>query len=185
MLTDSELAAVSNFPAIAERFKRWRAALYDRVDFSLPASEWHTKAHCERVLLFALSIARARGASDADLETLSACAVFHDTRRLDDGLDVGHGARGAKNYADAMRAAGKPVDERAAIIMAYHDRDDEESEAAIEPRFGKRGVELYRVFKDADGLDRFRLGPGALDEKFLRTPESKALVKTARALART
>ncbi|WP_278967475.1 hypothetical protein [Megasphaera elsdenii] len=29
------------------------------------------------------------------------------------------------------------------------------------------------LIKDADALDRFRLGPGGFDSRYLRTPESK------------
>ena len=48
---------IPGFAAIRPRFERWRALLYTRVEFSLAESAWHTKPHCERVLLLALSIA--------------------------------------------------------------------------------------------------------------------------------
>src|SRR4030095_1966939 len=43
--------------------------------------------------------------SDADWSEYVSCssfALFHDSRRLNDGLDVGHGARGAQ-YAATLR----------------------------------------------------------------------------------
>ena len=124
-----------------------------------------------------------RGAGDAVLETLGAAAAFHDTRRLDDGLDTGHGTRAAAYYRAFCERNDTPADELACAVMAWHDRDDTEGEAAIEPRFGAPGIEAYRTFKDADGLDRFRFGPTALDERFLRTPEAKLLIPAARTLA--
>ena len=41
---------------------------------------------------------------------------------------------------------------------------------------------MYRDFKDADALDRFRLGPWGLNESFLRTEQSRELVDFAREL---
>ena len=38
------------------------------------------------------------------------------------------------------------------------------------------------MFKDADGLDRIRLGPQGLDEGYLRTTHGRALVPFARRL---
>lgn len=186
MVSQQRLAQlVPAFPAVAERFDRWRALMRDRVTFTLADSAWHTKAHCERALLYALVIGQQRGVGKDGLETLAACAAFHDTRRNDDGLDVGHGARAAAYYRAFAQADGVPANDLAAAVMAFHDRDDAEGEAFIAPRFGARGVELYRIFKDADGLDRFRLGPHELDPRFLRTEQSHALIDAARTLART
>lgn len=39
---------------------------------------------------------------------------------------------------------------------------------------------LYKVFKDADGLDRIRFGIRDLDLNFLRLPVSKTLTLVAR-----
>jgi len=41
---------------------------------------------------------------------------------------------------------------------------------------------LYRIFKDADALDRWRLGRYALNPDYLRTREAEALVGFARKL---
>lgn len=35
---------------------------------------------------------------------------------------------------------------------------------------------LYDIFKDADALDRWRLGNGGLDPKYLRTEQAKGMV---------
>ena len=45
-------------------------------------------------------------------------------------------------------------------------------------------IELYCIFKDADALDRFRLGPNGLDSRFLRTKEALDMVGFAKNLVR-
>ncbi len=64
--------------------------------------------------------------------------------------------------------------------MAYHDRDDSFGENAMICDTTGREVLLYRIFKDADALDRFRLGPDVLDVKFLRTDAAKELCDYAK-----
>ena len=41
-------------------------------------------------------------------------------------------------------------------------------------------VLLYQIFKDADALDRFRLGPCGFDPKYLRTDEARNLTDYAK-----
>ena len=63
-------------------------------------------------------------------------------------------------------------------LMRYHDLDDSKGVEAIRKAFGKdadRVVRLYEIFKDADALDRWRLGPDGLDPKYLRTAPAKPM----------
>ena len=46
-------------------------------------------------------------------------------------------------------------------------------------------VLLYQIFKDADALDRFRLGPNALDAKYLRTEQAKKMLDFAKVTLET
>ena len=77
----------------------------------------------------------------------------------------------------------------AAIIMRYHDRSDKAGEAAISEAFAdssERVRLLYHILKDADALDRWRLGRYGLDPDYLRTNEAIHLIGFARILvART
>lgn len=66
------------------------------------------------------------------------------------------------------------------LVMAFHDHDDALGEAALQGH--DKGVLLYHIFKDADALDRFRLGPFDLDINYLRTDAARALYDYARAL---
>ena len=68
-------------------------------------------------------------------------------------------------------------DTRVYLVMAFHDRDDVLGEAALTEQ--KSGILLYHIFKDADALDRFRLGPNGLDIRYLRTAEGKSLYRYA------
>ena len=114
--------------AVPERLRdayvRWARFLNDEVTFGLDDDGLHTKRHCARVLLLCLLIAEREGLSADEAETLCACAVFHDSRRNDDGLDVGHGARAAAYYRDLSAEAGWAFRPTSYAIMAYHDRDD-------------------------------------------------------------
>ena len=146
-------------------------------------SSIHGAEHSKRVLLFALLIADQMGLSDTDKEVLATATTFHDTQRYDDWLDTGHGARAADAYLSTLTSASKQ-DLLVASIIRYHDLDDSIGEHDIGMEFGDHGVLLFRIFKDADGLDRFRLGEDALKDRFLRTNEAKELIGLSRAMNR-
>ncbi|CAM4017142.1 HD domain-containing protein [Lederbergia lenta] len=181
------LANVLNDPIcqpIKELYERWYAFMEQNVEFWLPESEWHTKSHCARVLLLALLIAHRKNLSEEEKDALAMAAVFHDSRRLDDGIDRGHGSRAAEYYKDYCRNHDLSYDEQTYYITYYHDQDDSLglSEIKKSSSLDERAVLLYQIFKDADALDRFRLGPDALDVQFLRTEEAQQLVDFAKDL---
>ena len=144
----------------------------------------HTQDHAARVLLYVLLLARREGLTAEEAEVLASAAVFHDTRRLDDGFDVGHGRRSAEYYWEFCLSQSLPFREVCYRIMEYHDRDDKlgEKAFALMGEEKDRGLKLYRIFKDADALDRYRLGPGkgALDERYLRTDAARELMGFAK-----
>lgn len=163
-------------------YEKWSSFLENEVDFWLKKSEKHTKEHCLRVLLFCLLIADKRRLSQKETDILCMVAVFHDSRRQDDWYDVGHGQRAADYYREYCTAYGLAFEQVCYDIMYYHDRDDKAGIDAIAGRKPKEqaGVLLYQIFKDADALDRFRLGPDGLDIKYLRTEEAGALYSYAK-----
>lgn len=67
-------------------------------------------------------------------------------------------------------------------VIAFHDRDDALGEVALAGK--EDDVLLYHIFKDADALDRFRLGPNGLDARYLRTAEAISLYHYAEQTAR-
>ena len=162
-------------------FREWCGFLESEVDFSDQGSELHTRDHCARVLLYSLLISRDYSVGVLWREALCLAAVFHDCHRFDDGLDVGHGARAAQRYLQHCEENGGTFYLATYIAIMYHDRDDAIGESAMEREgLGEDSILLYCVLKDADALDRFRLGPDALDPRFLRTKEALDLIETTR-----
>ena len=174
--------------AVREQFMHWAPYLYERLQFNMPDSKIHAMAHCERVLLHALSMGyELMPDNPRAIEALAHAALFHDTRRLDEYLDTGHGARGAVYYSQYCAEHDDiDYDERAAYMMRYHDIDDAAGRQAIEKRWGvdtpeSREVKLlYDIFKDADALDRWRLGSMGFDPQYLRTGAARSRVQFAK-----
>ena len=158
-------------------FDKWNDILENQVTFTLEDSEKHTGAHCRRVMLYALAIAQRQGLSEEDKDILGVAAAFHDSRRQDDWLDVGHGQRAADYYREYCVSHELEFKQKCYDIIYYHDRDDQTGIDVISGRspLEQNGVVLYEIFKDADALDRFRLGPDGLDIKYLRTDEARLL----------
>ena len=183
-----ETARIENvLEDVKQPYKRWSEFMEQEVDFWKVEKDWHTKPHCARVLLLALIMGRLNHLCIAELEALAMSAVFHDSRRQDDWLDVGHGQRAADYYRTYCEKTELNYDHRIYYIMAFHDRDDEWGLRILREKFpdDPDAVLLYQIFKDADALDRFRLGADALDVKYLRTGEAKDLVEFAKMLLET
>ncbi len=62
-------------------------------DYALPWDGTHGVAHWARVLENGLRLAQMTG---ANVEVVQLFAVFHDSRRVNEGTDDGHGQRGAE-----------------------------------------------------------------------------------------
>ena len=111
-------------------------------------------------------------------------ASYHDVGRTFDGYDVDHGARSALRLAELTGQTGEALRELQAAVTA-HARPDREMEAVVasfHPQNLPRALELTRLLKDADNLDRVRLGD--LDPRFLRHSSAKALTGFAERLFR-
>ncbi|WP_206099026.1 HD domain-containing protein [Paenibacillus sp. M-152] len=169
---------------IKNKYKLWYIFMEQNIEFWLPESKMHTKEHCARVLLLSLLIGHQKGLSDKEMDALGMAAIFHDSRRLDDGIDKGHGKRAAEYYEDYCREHDLSFNAHSYYIIYYHDQNDSLglSEIAAAPATNERGVLLYQIFKDADALDRFRLAADALDVSMLRTEEAQRLVDFAKYL---
>jgi len=151
-------------PTVRNEFLRWDDYMYSHIRFNMPDSEIHATAHCERVLLYALILGDdILGNDSIGFEILAHAAIFHDSCRQDEYLDTGHGARAAVYYEQFCRVNRG---------ISFHP----ESVYLIRKHFGSeadRVLKLYAIFKDADALDRWRLGNRGLDPEYLRTAKAK------------
>jgi len=156
------------------------SARYDKIPFE-SGSAIHEKSHSMRVLLHALMLAQLNLLDDEDTDILAEAALYHDTGRFHDGEDRRHGTLSAKKYKK-LRKNPDPI---VIFLVKYHCKPDEEGLAFIEsdPVLSaqkERVTLLFNIFKDADGLDRVRLGPFELDWAQLRTDEAKQMPLVAR-----
>ena len=96
-------------------------------------------------------------------------AATHDVGRIDDGVDLEHGTRSAKWIEENLHDQMSPelLDE-VTYIVHWHVPPDSEAPVMT--------TEL-KVLKDADALDRVRLGD--LDTSYLRTDVATGLVGLA------
>jgi uncharacterized protein len=76
-------------------------------DYPLDPAGIHGPAHWARVLETGLALAEATGANPRVVELF---AVFHDSKRRNDGIDDGHGSRGAE-FASELRGAAFELDD--------------------------------------------------------------------------
>lgn len=144
------------------------------------ASKLHGLGHTYRVMVLVHRLCFL-----VKMESLApaaiAAAYVHDMAREHDGYCTQHGRwaaqrklPGLKEYF--MEQGLSPVElEQVALAVEYHSLQEELPDQ--HPAWP-----LTALLKDADALDRIRLGESNLDTAFLRFPESKKLIGFARAL---
>lgn len=139
-------------------------------------SHIHGQGHIERVILLSLLLSFYYKLNKNDTDILRYAASLHDTKRVDDSYDTEHGYRAALYSIDYAK-----IDESdkniLQAVLATHSRSDIDMDKTIEEFFVKdmdRARYLSKLFKDADALDRVRLGD--LDQKYLRNDFSHDLV---------
>ena len=170
-------------PAVEERwFRRW--------------SSLHGVRHTQRVHIHAQRLTEELEWPAADRELVLAAALWHDIGRLGDGVEPSHGA-GSVERADELGLAAALSDEDAAVVrfaILRHSLPDAGAtehaegltaagEAARRLADPERALRILRMLKDADALDRIRLGFGEqADPRQLRDPRSVELIGFAEAL---
>jgi len=137
----------------------------------------HGPSHVNRVIYLAMMLCRQHG-HGLVMPEVWAAAYLHDLARLDDEPDDMHGHRAVAEYLhqyeDLFIRAGVRDMQAVAFAVAYHCTPLEAT-----PVGGKADLVL-RILKDADALDRVRIGD--LNPKMLRLEYSAGLIKRARAL---
>ena len=133
-------------------------------EYALPVRGTHGVAHWARVLENGRRIGPKSG---ADMDVVELFAVFHDSRRMNEAVDHGHGLRGSQ-LARAYRGR-------------YYDLDDARfallEQACAQHTGGRCGDDVtVQVCWDSDRLDLFRVGilpnPHWLCTKAARSPRT-------------
>ncbi|WP_460271129.1 HD domain-containing protein [Bacillus sp. NEAU-Y102] len=159
----------------------------------------HGNKHCSRVLLHCLSMSRELGLSDEDRAILSLSACLHDIGRVNDYEDKTHGIRSVDcigeyeimvfgiNAVNTKREydildLDEDADDILYFIIENHCISDTEAKENLNKTGWvadklARAWRLFEIFKDADGLDRVRLGD--LDSDYLRTAAGRNRVLIA------
>jgi len=128
--------------------------------FPMGRSSHHGPLHWRRVLENGLRLAKATG---ADEEIVELFAIFHDSRRVNDSIDAGHGRRGAELALTMHGEHFSLTEERLALLLeACRGHTD-------------RGIHKNPTVGtcwDSDRLDLWRVGiyPSA---KYLCTEEAR------------
>ncbi len=138
-------------------------------------SYFHGPAHMMRVFILQELICdqlESQGITVNRAATRWATSV-HDIGRIDDGLDLEHGRRSAE-WMNANIPSGLSPEtiDIATYIVHWHVPSDDQAPVMT--------TEL-KVMKDADGLDRVRLGD--LNQSYLRTDAARGLVELAQKLS--
>ena len=140
-------------------------------------SELHGFGHTYRVMCHVLVIGGEMNLIQE--KRLAFCAAFvHDMSRKHDGFSLGHGPRAAKEKVTEFlpmflrNGIGEEDMETIQAAVANHSQYTE----------FKKDHPFYTVtalLKDADALDRIRMGHGNLNRKYLRLEVSTKLIEFA------
>lgn len=144
------------------------------------ASTLHGQSHVARVMIHAFRLLEATNNRE-EAPRLWAAVYLHDLARTHDGVCHRHGADAMKKLEsvpqlrELFARGGVKEDDYDAIHTAvvYHCLPKELDRSQPHWR-------LTSLLKDADGLDRVRLGD--LDSRYLRNPEARGMIAFAEAL---
>lgn len=167
-------------PKVNPIYHEYRDKLYD-LRFSQKSSI-HGKEHEARVLILTQIISYMLDLPIYERKILATAAIYHDTKRINDDVDECHGKCSRDYYHRDVVAPNYLVE----FLCEYHCLPDERGYAEIQnnkklKRNRSLATRLLQVFKDADGLDRLRLGSiRELDLNQLRLDVSKELTLVAR-----
>lgn len=147
-------------------------------------NEVHGTGHILRVLLLSLIYSSHERLSKQDANILVYFSLLHDVGRTNDEVDPNHGAvsvskiRREKLSIDGIDLSKQ--DRRIAhLVIEYHSKDDAvgiyaiQNEQVFSQKDRARALELYRICKDMDGLDRVRFN--GLNYQMLRTEFARTL----------
>ncbi len=183
--------------ALRDEARAWLARLPDvEQDWFRRFSSLYGITHTQRVHVHAQRLLAQLSWNKADRELVLRAALLHDIGRFGDGVEQGHGESSVER-ADEQGLLAHLVAEDAAIVrfaMLRHSLRDggapgraaelaaseDRTRGLAEP---ERALRVLWLLKDADALDRVRLGFGeCADPRRLRHQETVELIPFAAAL---
>lgn len=171
-----------------------------RIDPDWFARPWslHGIRHTQRVHIHAQRLTRELGWAELDAQLALRAALWHDIGRTNDGVDDGHGEQSAFRAGRlSLTDALAPADAGAVLFAVFfHSLPDQTAREEAPrwhdelgwPRAGRlqdpeQALRILWLLKDADALDRVRLGPWeAADPRLLRHQETASHLPFAAAL---
>jgi hypothetical protein len=145
----------------------------------------HGVSHTKRVLFLCLILSFLLKISEDELKCLCLCSVYHDIGRENDNWDQVHGINSVKKGLSLGLFDG--LSSKTVGLISYiienHCIDDkylEKKAWEYNLENPQRALQLLKIFKDADGLDRIRISD--LDLKRLRHKQAADLILIARQL---
>jgi hypothetical protein len=134
----------------------------------------HGIGHTRRVMIHAAEVAFALDISAEERHATVQAALWHDIGRTNDGRDYFHGGKSVGKVVALGLHHGTATGVLEMIFSAieHHPAPDEYGlRAARELSAHESAIRVFQVLKDADGLDRVRLGD--LDARQLRYAVSR------------
>jgi hypothetical protein len=173
--------------AAANEANEWvaRARMVDPAWFVAPTG-LHGVGHTQRVHVHAQRLTQKLGCSDADTHLALTAALWHDIGRTGDGWTPDHGEQSVERIAELQLAATLAPTDLEIVLFAICNHslpDDVGEKRARNLSDAERALRVLWLLKDADGLDRVRLGEwGAPDPAQLRSRAAAASIDFAWAL---
>jgi HD superfamily phosphodiesterase len=130
------------------------------------ASWLHGVHHTQRVHVHAQRLVRKLDWPAADANIVLTAALWHDIGRVNDGWDPRHGALSATRVRKrGLHSSLTAADARLALFaVRYHCRSDKRGKLrATGQHDPERALRILWLLKDADALDRVRLGDDAYE----------------------
>jgi hypothetical protein len=174
-------------PTLADHARAWAGRAPDvSSEWFVPKDSYlHGVRHTQRVHIHAQRLTCKLGSSEADARLVLQAALWHDIGRVDDAWHPEHGELSVARVR--RKRLHLPLAEHDANLVLFAIRNHSRSDAraglrAADEADPERSLRILKLLKDADGLDRVRLGRQCLDPGQLRHPEARDMIPFAWAL---
>lgn len=147
----------------------------------------HGVGHARRVLVFSLVLSSLSGLGPEETDILVQASLYHDIGRTHNGTCYVHGKKSYEKMGrlGLIRLAPGTRAEKLRFIVENHCISDQEALGSLggyATGDAEKTLELFKIFKDSDALDRIRLGD--LDTSYLRNEHAPFLVPLSREIFR-